>query len=113
MLNTDLHNPSVKKKMSKEQFVNQNRGVNDGENFPRDFLEDLYDVIEEDELKGHNVLPGAFKRGWLSLSYLKNSNQQQKHKRTWVMMDKNGIYCFISQEVKEKHKKKRIHFNFY
>lgn len=98
MLNTDLHNPSIKKKMTKEQFISQNRGVNEGENFPREFLEDLYEVIVEDELKGHNVLPGALKRGWLGLTMNKSSSSQRT-KRSWVMMDKNGIYCFKSQQV--------------
>mgnify|MGYP005994209701 CR=1 FL=1 len=84
--------------MTRDQFISQNRGVNEGENFPREFLEDLYDEIEEDELRGHNVLPGAFKRGWLGLSFVKD-NVPQKNKRSWVMMDKNGIYCFKSQDV--------------
>eukprot|EP00889_Picochlorum_renovo_P003418 jgi/Picre1/30448/NNA_005812.t1 len=30
MLNTDAHNPMVKKKMSKEDFLRNNRGINDG-----------------------------------------------------------------------------------
>ena len=32
MLNTDLHNPQipVAKKMTKEQFIRNNRGINDG-----------------------------------------------------------------------------------
>lgn len=46
MLNTDLHNPQVKKnKMSKDQFVKNNRGIDSGRDLPRRFLEDIYDDI--------------------------------------------------------------------
>ena len=38
MLNTDLHNPNVKRKMTCEQFVSQNRGINSGKDVPRDIL---------------------------------------------------------------------------
>ena len=39
MLNTSLHNPSVKEKSTLEQFINMNRGINDGKDLPRDILE--------------------------------------------------------------------------
>jgi Sec7-like guanine-nucleotide exchange factor len=51
MLNTDLHNVNIKKKMSSAQFVYNNRGINEGNNLPTDFLEDLYAKINSDELK--------------------------------------------------------------
>eukprot|EP00644_Phytophthora_capsici_P011123 jgi/Phyca11/110193/e_gw1.18.701.1 len=46
MLNTDLHNPQVKKnKMSKEQFVKNNRGIDNGRDLPKRFLEEIYEDI--------------------------------------------------------------------
>lgn len=39
MLNTDAHNPCIKQKMTKEQFILNNRGINNGEDFPISFLE--------------------------------------------------------------------------
>ena len=38
MLNTSLHNPSVKDKPSVEQFIAMNRGINDGGDLPRELL---------------------------------------------------------------------------
>lgn len=38
MLNTSLHNPSVKEKPSTEQFINMNRGINNGGDLPRELL---------------------------------------------------------------------------
>jgi hypothetical protein len=48
MLNTDLHNPNLppSKKMTKEQFVRNNRGINDGADLPLSYLEELYEEIK-------------------------------------------------------------------
>ncbi|CCI40210.1 unnamed protein product [Albugo candida] len=52
MLNTDLHNPQVKKnKMSKVQFIKNNRGIDNGRDFPRRFLEEIYDEILHQPIK--------------------------------------------------------------
>mmetsp|Transcript_58738 Transcript_58738/g.137076 ORF Transcript_58738/g.137076 Transcript_58738/m.137076 type:complete len:1749 (+) Transcript_58738:59-5305(+) len=47
MLQTDLHNPGIKKKMSKEDFVWNNRGINDGSDLPKEYLEKLYESVKE------------------------------------------------------------------
>ena len=43
MLNTDAHNPAIKasRKMTKEQFVRNNRGLDDGHDLPQEFLETM------------------------------------------------------------------------
>jgi hypothetical protein len=38
MLNTSLHNPSVKDKPSVERFITMNRGINDGGDLPEPLL---------------------------------------------------------------------------
>lgn len=38
MLNTSLHNPSVKDKPSVDQFISMNRGINNGGDLPRELL---------------------------------------------------------------------------
>ena len=49
MLQTDLHNPSVKeeKKMTKDGFTRNNRGICNGGDLDRQFLEDIFDRIKE------------------------------------------------------------------
>lgn len=42
MLNTDQHNPTVKKRMTVDDFVRNNRGIDDERDLARPFLEDLY-----------------------------------------------------------------------
>lgn len=38
MLNTSLHNPSVKEKPTIDQFIAMNRGINQGKDLPRELL---------------------------------------------------------------------------
>jgi brefeldin A-inhibited guanine nucleotide-exchange protein len=45
MLQTDLHNPGIKNKMSKEDFVKNNRGINDNADLPKEYLEGLYNGV--------------------------------------------------------------------
>jgi len=51
MLNTDAHNPQVKNKMTKEGFIRNNRGIDDGQDLPNEVLEELYDRIVNNEIK--------------------------------------------------------------
>ena len=53
MLNTDLHNPNLppSKKMTKEQFVRNNRGINDGADLPLSYLEELYEEIKARQIQ--------------------------------------------------------------
>ncbi|KAF0935706.1 hypothetical protein E2562_035754 [Oryza meyeriana var. granulata] len=51
MLNTDAHNTMVKDKMSKSDFIRNNRGIDDGKDLPEDYLSTLYDQIVKNEIK--------------------------------------------------------------
>ena len=51
MLNTDLHNPSVKNKMTKQDFVRNNRQIDQGKDLPRQYLEDLYEGIRREQFQ--------------------------------------------------------------
>ncbi|XP_022248093.1 brefeldin A-inhibited guanine nucleotide-exchange protein 1-like isoform X1 [Limulus polyphemus] len=51
MLTTDLHSPQVKSKMTKEQYIRMNRGINDSKDLPEDYLSQIYDEIAGNEIK--------------------------------------------------------------
>ncbi|KAK1424098.1 hypothetical protein QVD17_19410 [Tagetes erecta] len=51
MLNTDAHNSMVKDKMSKADFIRNNRGIDDGKDLPEENLGALYDQIVKNEIK--------------------------------------------------------------
>jgi Sec7 domain len=56
MLNTDLHTPSVKTKMPVESYIRNLLGVNDNENFPEEYLKDLYVSIKSDPIEAKEVI---------------------------------------------------------
>ncbi|KAK8467257.1 hypothetical protein PHAVU_008G293100 [Phaseolus vulgaris] len=51
MLNTDAHNNMVKDKMTKADFVRNNRGIDDGKDLAEEYLGALYDQIVKNEIK--------------------------------------------------------------
>jgi hypothetical protein len=48
MLNTDLHNPAIKddRRMTREGFVRNNRGIADGQDLPTELLTSIFDRIK-------------------------------------------------------------------
>ncbi|KAL0577890.1 GDP/GTP exchange factor for ARF [Marasmius crinis-equi] len=50
MLNTDQHNPQVRKRMTIEDFQKNLRGVNEGEDFSPEFLQNIYENIRKREI---------------------------------------------------------------
>ncbi|KAJ1824489.1 guanine nucleotide exchange protein for ADP-robosylation factor [Coemansia sp. RSA 2675] len=51
MLNTDQHSPQVKNRMTRAEFINNNRGINDGKNLDQALLERIYEQIAHNEIK--------------------------------------------------------------
>jgi Sec7 domain/Domain of unknown function (DUF1981) len=52
MLNTDLHNPAIKedRRMTKEGFIRNNRGICDGQDLPEDMLTAIFDRIKQNPI---------------------------------------------------------------
>lgn len=51
LLNTDLHNPQVKKRMTQDEFLKNNKGIDDGNDLNKEFLNELYYQISSKEIK--------------------------------------------------------------
>ncbi|KAJ7228691.1 hypothetical protein GGX14DRAFT_614467, partial [Mycena pura] len=51
LLNTDHYNPQVKRRMTKSDFIKNNRGINDGADLPEEFLSDIFDEITTSEIR--------------------------------------------------------------
>lgn len=64
MLNTDLHNPSIAedKRMTLQQFIKNNRGINDGEDLPEEFLIKLYGEIKDKPIQVRKEMDEIMKR---------------------------------------------------
>lgn len=50
MLNTDLHSSKIAKRMSKDDFIKNNRGINENANLPDDYLIGIYEEIQGNEI---------------------------------------------------------------
>jgi brefeldin A-inhibited guanine nucleotide-exchange protein len=69
MLNTDAHNKNLKqKRMTKVEFVKNNRGINDGKDLPEELLGEIYDEIQANEIKMKDEIqePGTTPAGGIS-----------------------------------------------
>jgi len=105
MLNTSLHNPSVKDKPTTETFINMNRGINDGENLPKELLLSLYDSIKTEPFKipeddGNDLMHTFFnpdREGWL----WKQGGRYKSWKRRWFILNDNCLYYFEFTTDKE------------
>lgn len=50
MLNTDLHSSKIKGRMTKEDFIKNNRGINDNADLPDEYLIGIYEEIAKNEI---------------------------------------------------------------
>jgi len=93
MLNTDAHSPHIKNKMTKEQFVKNNRGICAGQNLPQEYLESLYDKIIKNPMKmtsEGSVFASAENKGWCK----KQGGRIKTWKRRWFVLKDNCLYYF-------------------
>ena len=105
MLNTSLHNPSVKDKPTVDQFVSMNRGINDGGDLPRELLVSLFDSIKTEPFKipeddGNDLMHTFFnpdREGWL----WKQGGRVKSWKRRWFILNDNCLYYFEFTTDKE------------
>ncbi|XP_066988894.1 cytohesin-1 isoform X1 [Macrobrachium rosenbergii] len=105
MLNTSLHNPAVKDKQTIEQFIAMNRGIDNGDDLPRELLESLYDSIKTEPFKipeddGNDLMHTFFnpdREGWL----MKQGGRYKSWKRRWFILNDNCLYYFEYTTDKE------------
>ena len=106
MLNTDLHNPAVKEKITTQQFISINKGINNGEDLPANFLISIYNSIKNEPFKipddkGNDLMITFFnpdKKAWL----WKKSNGAlvKKWSPHWFILKNNCLYYFSNDTDK-------------
>ncbi|CAJ1864201.1 unnamed protein product [Sphenostylis stenocarpa] len=76
LLNTDHHNVQVRKKMTEEDFIRNNRHINGGNDLPREFLSGIYHSICKNEirttLEPSFGFPEMTPSRWISLMHKSN-----------------------------------------
>eukprot|EP00744_Colponema_vietnamica_P018251 GILI01025750.1.p1 GENE.GILI01025750.1~~GILI01025750.1.p1 ORF type:complete len:398 (+),score=87.51 GILI01025750.1:134-1327(+) len=108
MLNTDLHNPAVKNKMTKESFISLNRSNSHVPPASEQILSELYDRItrEEIQLSPEDTFHGEVAtfiapdmRGWL-LKASHSTLSLTSYKRRWFTLTGKCLYYFESPSDK-------------
>lgn len=106
MLNTDLHNPKVKQKMTKQQFFGIFKNAQDPPS--KTYLGNLYDSIKKQELRlsgsdmfySHDVVPSAVRRKKLitreSITALLDATYTYSH----VTLMRNQRVHFLFRDTK-------------
>jgi len=113
MLNTDAHNPNIKAdgKMTKAQFISNNRGINNGEDLAKEYLEILYDKIVHHQIQmeyERDDFAQWDKQGWIYFRESKNrdsnasfSKKQRNYgKRLWCIIAACCLYIFEGPQDK-------------
>ncbi|EIW85385.1 Sec7-domain-containing protein [Coniophora puteana RWD-64-598 SS2] len=109
LLNTDLHNPQIRKRMTIEDYTRNLRGVNDNSNFSPEFLQSIYDSIRKREIVMPEEHTGqlGFEYAWKELlarsrqagSYLMCNSplfDLDMFKAVWKPLISAIAYAFIS-----------------
>lgn len=86
MLQTDLHNVGVKKKMTLEDFIRINRGVNDGQDFPAQYLEEIYEEVRNNPF---TLAEDEKAKARLESVYNPKKRQEIFAKETEIMLQKS------------------------
>ena len=91
MLNTSLHNPNVKDKMTAEKFIVMNRGINNGGDLSRSLIISLFESIRQEPFKipeddGNDLMQGGLYKSW---------------KRRWFILNDKCLYYFEYTTDKE------------
>ncbi|XP_024148796.1 brefeldin A-inhibited guanine nucleotide-exchange protein 2 [Oryzias melastigma] len=82
MLTTDLHSPQVKNKMTKEQYIKMNRGINDSKDLPEEYLSSIYD-----EIAGKKIAMKESKEFSITPKSSKQSVANEKQRRLLYNME--------------------------
>lgn len=101
LLNTDQHSKNVKNRMTTEDFIKNNRGIDDGKSLPDEFLINIYNEIAKNEIKLQSEQQAALLSGDLL-----NSQQQGQTFTLFGNRDVNReAYIQASKEISNKTEK--------
>lgn len=102
MLNTDAHSSQIKKKMTMQEFVNMNRGINDSGDLPTPFLESLYTAITTNEIRIKQDMVGASS---------KETTSSRPNRSKLFNMESAAMVKESQEAFKAKARKKSTYFS--
>ena len=93
MLNTDAHSDQIEQKMSLSQFLNNNRGIDEGGDLDPAMMTQLYHSIVKNEIRmEQREFITSVKEGWL----LKQGGRIKTWRKRYTILSGNVLYYFDS-----------------
>ncbi|EOA15896.1 hypothetical protein CARUB_v10003987mg [Capsella rubella] len=99
LLNTDQHHSQVKTRMTEEDFIRNNRGINGGADLPREYLSEIYHSICNIEIQMNATKGTSFQMmtasRWISVIY------KSKETSPYILCDAashldRDMFCIVS-----------------
>ncbi|KAI8057174.1 hypothetical protein BDF22DRAFT_669905 [Syncephalis plumigaleata] len=94
LLNTDQHNKQIKKRMTKEEFIRNNRGINDNADLPVEYLENIFDEIRSNEIKMNDAKDSTIRKA--------TTSEQQHNFEHLSQRQRREAYAIASEELAVK-----------
>eukprot|EP00916_Digyalum_oweni_P011714 GHVL01019480.1.p1 GENE.GHVL01019480.1~~GHVL01019480.1.p1 ORF type:complete len:1349 (+),score=302.46 GHVL01019480.1:570-4049(+) len=98
MLHTDHHSKDVKNKMTKDAFVSNNRGINNGSDLPREYQEALYERITSKEITIHEDDMERFRQ--------QSAGAHGRRRFELFLKESEGLVSSSTEAIKKKEKNK-------
>lgn len=100
MLNTDLHSSQIKNKMTKADFLKNNRGINDNNDLPDAFLTQIYDEIGAREIVMEEERSAGYFQHSLGLhESARNSTSQDAYRAEMSHMQKRSQHYLLAKSA--------------
>ena len=97
MLNTDAHSDQIEHKMSLQQFLRNNQGIDEGSDLDKEMMTQLYHSIVKNEIRmEQREFITSVKEGWL----LKQGGRIKTWKKRYTILSGNVLYYFKSPKDK-------------
>ena len=103
MLQTDLHNPQNPKRMTKDDFSNNARGINNGQNVDRAVMDEIFDSIESRPL---TLVEDDDARAKLESQQASSATHKMElfYKETAVMVERSQKAMQLAAQDERQHR---------
>lgn len=104
MLNTDQHSPSIKNRMVLEDFIRMNRGINDENDLPEEFLTSLFNEVKREEIILEEEHSGKVAQVTMNLRLndVNDSEKRELYRKEVKIMEKKSHRLITSVDPSKK-----------
>ena len=104
MLNTDQHSASIKHRMQVEDFIKMNRGINDENDLPEEFLSSIFNEVKREEIILEEEHSGKVAQVTMNLrlNVLNDSEKKELYRKEVLIMEKKSQRLITAVDPSKK-----------